>query len=78
MTTSARSMGSSARERAVAVALHPAVDGGVFDVFRRPVAVRYIVKAVILLHDILGSAAVHVKEAHSHGGKLGAGDGALP
>ena len=54
------------------------MDGGVFDVFRRPVAVRYIVKAVILLHDILGSAAVHVKEAHSHGGKLGAGDGALP
>ena len=62
-------------ERAVPVAVDPAVERGVLDVFCRPIAGRNIVEAAELLHDLSVAVAVHIKEADGQRGELGAGNG---
>ena len=62
-------------ERAVPVAVDPAVERGVLDVFCRPIAGRNIVEATELLHDFRIAVAVHIKEADRHRGKLSTGNG---
>ena len=51
------------------------MERGVLDVFCRPIAGRNIVEAAELLHDLRITAAVNIKEADRHRGKLGTGNG---
>ena len=64
-------------ERAVPVAVDPAVERRVLDVFSRPIAGRNIVEAAELLHDLRITVAVHIKETDCHRGELRAGDGVI-
>ena len=62
-------------EGAVAIAVDPAVLGGIADVFRRPIAGGNIVEAAELFHDFLGTISVDLEETDGHRGELGTGNG---